>query len=163
MKKGLTIAFFIALALIGIIYLIGLFLPSKKTFVKTATFKSEPETIFQVVTNVEEQASWRSDVREIIVIDQKTWTEVPKKGSPITFRIKQKVPNSLFEIEIIEPKNFNGSWIGTFEQTPTGTKVVFKEEITIDNPFFRVFSLIFVDLNASMDLYLENLKNKLEV
>lgn len=161
MKKWMTIALFTALALIGITYLIGLLLPSKRTFVKTANFKSTPETLFQVVTNVENQTNWRSDVREIIVIDEKTWTEVPKKGSPITFRVKEKLPSSLFEIEIIAPKNFNGSWTGTFERTSTGTKVVFKEVLTIDNPFFRVFSLIFVDLNATMDLYLKNLRTEL--
>lgn len=149
------------LALFALVFAIGLFLPKQREFVKTATFKSSPEKVFQIVTDVENQLSWRSDVQEINIIDEDTWTEVPKKGTPITFKTKQEIQNQLFEIEIIEPKSFDGYWIGTFEQTTTGTKVVFKEVITIENPFFRVMSSIFVDLDQTMEVYMTNLKNKL--
>jgi hypothetical protein len=37
----------------------------------------------------------------------------------------------------------------------------FKEFITISNPFFRTISYVFVDLDKTMDLYLQNLKQKL--
>ena len=107
------------------------------------------------------QTSWRSDVKEINIIEENSWTEVPKKGTPLTFKTKKKILNQLFEIEIIEPKSFNGSWIGTFERSSTGTNVVFKEIITIKNPIFRVLSPIFVDIDQTMELYMNNLKTKL--
>ncbi|HSM46229.1 MAG TPA: SRPBCC family protein [Draconibacterium sp.] len=161
MRKKMTVAVLSILALFALAFAIGLFLPKQREFVKTATFKSSPEKVFQIVTDVENQLSWRSDVQEINIIDEDTWTEVPKKGTPITFKTKQEIQNQLFEIEIIEPKSFDGYWIGTFEQTTTGTKVVFKEVITIENPFFRVMSSIFVDLDQTMEVYMTNLKNKL--
>ena len=149
-------------AIIAIVLIIGLFLPKERTFTKTAVLNSDVKKVFNIVTDFKNQTSWRNDVKEIIVIDNNTWTEVPKKGTAITFKVKQKVENEIFEIEIIEPKNFNGYWVGTFKQTkPNETAIEFKEVVTISNPFFRTISYLFVDLDKTMDLYLENLKQKL--
>lgn len=149
-------------AIIAIVLIIGLFLPKERTFTKTAVLNSDVKKAFNIVTDFKNQTSWRNDVKEIIVIDNNTWTEVPKKGTTITFKVKQKVENEIFEIEIIEPKNFNGYWVGTFKQTkPNETAIEFKEVVTISNPFFRTISYLFVDLDKTMDLYLENLKQKL--
>lgn len=161
MKKKMTVAILSVLAIIAFVFVAGLLLPKQREFVKQAELNSPPEKVFQVVTDFANQALWRDDVQEIKVLDATTWTEIPKKGTPITFRIKRKVENQLFEIEIIEPKKFNGYWIGTFEETENGTKVVFKEVVIIENPFFRVLSSIFVDLDKTMEVYMINLKTKL--
>lgn len=161
MRKKMTVAVFSIVALVGLVFAIGLLLPKQRVYLKTADLKSSPESVFQIVADFENQTLWRNDVQEIKVIDQNTWTEVPKKGTPITFRTKRKIQNQLFEIEIIEPKSFQGYWVGTFEQTPTGTKVVFKEVIVIENPLFRVFSAVFVDLDKTMEVYMNNLRTKL--
>lgn len=161
MKKTIIYLPVLILAVVGIGFIVGLFLPKERTYTKTGVLNSEVTKIFNLVTDFKNQAIWRNDVKEIIVIDENTWTEVPKKGTPITFRIKRKIENQLFEIEIIEPENFNGYWIGTFEETKNGTKVVFKEVAIIKNPFFRVLSSIFVDLDKTMEVYMNNLKTKL--
>lgn len=161
MKKTIIYLLVLILAVVGIGFIVGLFLPKERTYTKTGVLNSEVTKVFNLVTDFKNQAIWRNDVKEIIIIDENTWTEVPKKGTPITFRVKRKIENQLFEIEIIEPKNFNGYWIGTFEETENGTKVVFKEVAIIENPFFRVLSLIFVDLDKTMELYMNHLKTKL--
>ena len=162
MKKMMTYLFISIAAIIAIVLIIGLFLPKEITFTKTAVLNSDVTKVFNLVTDFKNQTTWRNDVKEIIVIDNNTWTEVPKKGTAITFKVKQKVENEIFEIVIIEPKNFNGYWIGTFKQTKVNqTAIEFKEVITISNPFFRTISYVFVDLDKTMDLYLQNLKQKL--
>jgi hypothetical protein len=139
-----------------------LFLPKERTFTKTTVLNSDVNKVFNLVTDFKNQTTWRNDVKEIIVIDENTWTEVPKKGTAITFKVKKKVENEIFEIEIIEPKNFNGYWVGTFKQTKENqTAIEFKEVVTVSNPFFRTLSYLFVDLDKTMDLYLQNLKQKL--
>jgi len=149
-------------AISAIVLIIGLLLPKERTFTKTAVLNSDVSKVFNIVTDFKNQTTWRKDVKEIIVIDNVTWTEVPKKGTPITFKVKQKVENEIFEIEIIEPKSLNGYWVGTFKQTkPNETAIEFKEVVTISNPFFRTLSYLFVDLDKTMDSYLENLKQKL--
>ena len=148
--------------IIAIVLIIGLFLPKERTFTRTALLNSDVTKVFHLVTDFKNQTTWRNDVKEIIVIDNNSWTEVPKNGTAITFKVKQKVENEIFEMEIIEPKNFNGYWVGTFKQTKRGeTAIEFKEVVTISNPFFRTLSYLFVDLDKTMDLYLENLKQKL--
>jgi hypothetical protein len=162
MKKMMTYLLISIVAIIAIVLIIGLFLPKERTFTKTAVLNSDVNKVFNIVTDFKNQTTWRNDVKEIIVIDNNTWTEVPKKGTAITFKVKQKVENEIFEIVIIEPKNFNGYWIGTFKQTKVNqTAIEFKEVITISNPFFRTISYVFVDLDKTMDLYLQNLKQKL--
>ena len=148
-------------AIIAIVFAIGLFIPKERTFTKTAVLNSDVAKVFKLVTDFKNQTMWRKDVKDIVVIDDNTWTEVPKKGTPITFKTRQKIQNELFEIEIIEPKNFNGYWVGSFEQTTAGTKVVFKEVAIIENPFIRVLSSLFVDLDNAMEIYMTNLKTKL--
>ena len=162
MKKMTIYLLISVVAIIAIVLIIGLFLPKERTFTKTAVLNSDVTKVFNIVTDFKNQTTWRSDVKEIIVIDNNTWTEVPKKGTAITFKIKQKVENEIFEIEIIEHNNFNGYWVGTFKQTkPNETAMEYKEVVTISNPFFRVLSYLFVDLDKTMELYLQNLKQKL--
>lgn len=149
-------------AIIAIVLITGLFLPKERTFTKTAVLHSDVTKVFNLVTDFKNQANWRNDVKEIIVIEDNTWTEIPQKGTAITFKVKQKIENEIFEIEIIEPKNFNGYWVGTFKQTNKNqTAIEFREVITISNPFFRTLSYLLVDLDKTMDLYLQNLKQKL--
>jgi hypothetical protein len=161
MKRKMIVAALSVPALVLLVFVVGLLLPKQREFVKEADIKSSPESVFQLVSDVERQVYWRNDLREIKVIDQDTWTEIPKRGTPITFRIRQKIENKLFHIEIIEPKKFNGFWVGAFEKSPVGTKVVFKEVIIMENPFLRVLSSIFFDLDKSMEAYMNNLKIKL--
>jgi len=163
MKKMMTYLLVFVVALIAIVLIIGLFLPKERTFTKTAVLNSDVTKVFNLVSDFKNQTTWRNDVKEIIGIDENTWTEVPKKGTAITFKVKQKIENEIFEIEIIEPKNFNGYWVGTFKQTKENrTAIEFKEVVTISNPFFRTISYFFVDLDKTMDLYLQNLKQKLD-
>ena len=150
------------IALIAITFIVGLILPKERTFTKTAELKSEISIVFNLVSDFKNQAGWRNDIKEIIVIDDSTWTEVPKKGRAITFKVKKKKENELFEIEIIKPEDFNGYWVGTFKPTiVNGTSAEFKEVIIVSNPFFRTMSYLFVDLDKTMDLYLKHLKQKL--
>ncbi len=161
MKKMTTYLLVSIVAIIAMVLVIGLFLPKERTFTKTAVLNSDVTKVFNLVTDFKNQTSWRNDVKDIVIIDDNTWTEVPKKGTPITFKIRQKIQNKLFEIEIIEPKSFNGYWVGSFKQTTAGTKVVFKEVAIIENPFIRVLSSLFVDLDNTMEIYMTNLKTKL--
>jgi hypothetical protein len=161
MKKMMFYLLISIVAIIAIVFAIGLFIPKERTFTKTAVLNSDVAKVFNLVTDFKNQTMWRKDVKDIVVIDDNTWTEVPKQGTPITFKTRQKIQNELFEIEIIEPKNFNGYWVGSFEQITAGTKVVFKEVAIIENPFIRVLSSLFVDLDNAMEIYMTNLKTKL--
>ena len=93
MKKMMTYLLLFVVALITIVLIIGLFLPKERTFTKTAVLNSDVTKVFNLVTDFKNQTTWRNDVKEIIGIDENTWTEVPKKGTAITFKVKQKIVN----------------------------------------------------------------------
>ncbi|HEX8574686.1 MAG TPA: SRPBCC family protein [Flavobacterium sp.] len=162
MKKMITYLLVAIVAIIAIAFITGLFLPKERTFTKKAELKADISSVFNLVTDFKNQALWRNDVKKIIVIDDNTWKEIPQKGTAITFKVKRKKENEIFEIEIIEPKNFEGYWIGTFKPTKSnGTSIVFKEVIVVANPFSRIISYLFVDLDKTMEVYLKNVKQKL--
>lgn len=151
----------IVTSIVALVFLIGLFLPATKEHVITAQFKASPESVFETVTNVQQQTSWRSDLKDIQLLSPDKWTEIPKRGNPITFQVLSKIQNERFEIAIVETSGFHGQWIGTFEKSVQGTKVEFKEVITVPNPFFRVISALFFDLDKTMELYMANLRTHL--
>lgn len=157
----MTIVALSLLAIVLLIFIIGLSMPARREYLRQSELKASPDKVFRAVTDVASQPAWRSDVKEIKVVDSISWTEIPYRGTPLTFRVKQKVENHIFEIEIVESASINGSWIGIFEQNGTGTKVEFKEVIVVKNPFMRVMSVLFTDLDKTMDLYMRNLRNKL--
>ena len=158
----------IAILILAIVLLlpliIGLLLPSERKFIKTAQLSSSPEEIWAVITDVKGQEDWRSDVKSIQMLESEKgaeqWTEIPRSGSPITFRVKTYEPPYRYDIEIIE-HSFSGYWEGRLKAGNGSTAVEFKEVAIIKNPYFRVLSYLFFDLNKTMDLYISNLKRKL--
>lgn len=153
------------LALILIIFVLGIALPKQRTFEKMHTFHAPVERVFQVVTDLEGQVAWRSDVKEIQVksagYGKEIWVEVPKNQPPIYFRSTAKIQNEHYEMEI-EGQGFKGHWVGIFEKVnDSTTQVTFSETATVENPFFRVFAYLFVDLGKTIDLYISDLSKKL--
>lgn len=159
-----TIGIIVFVALLPLI--IGLFLPSEKSYTKTFTFNAPVDKVWNIVTDLKGQEKWRSDVKDIQIIsntkDSEIWIEQPKNGPSIKFQTKEKIENQLWVMEIIDNPTFSGKWVGTFEALGENrTKVVFTESPTIPNPYFRTFSLLFVDMDKTLDLYLENLAREL--
>lgn len=146
-------------------FIIGLFLPTARTFVKTSQFKSSPQEIWNVITDIKGQEEWRNEVKSIEIINAKKgkekWTEIPKKGRPITFKVKTYEPPNRFDIEIME-SGFSGYWEGRIREKKGVTEIEFKEVVVINNPYLKTLSYLFLDLNKTMDLYLANLKKKLD-
>lgn len=143
---------------------IGLFLPTQRTFCKTAQFISSPQEIWNTITDIKSQEQWRNDVKSIEMINtqkgKEKWTETPKRGKPITFQVKTYEPPQRFDIEIVE-SSFSGYWEGRINEKNGVTEIEFKEVVVISNPYFKTLSYLFLDLNKTMDLYLANLKKKL--
>lgn len=166
MKKMLLYILVGILACIGAILLIGLSLPAQRTFTRTHVFKSPVEKVFEMVTNVEGQASWRSDLKAVQLnspeAGKERWTEILKNQPPIQFQSTAKILNQRFEMKL-KGQGFTGHWVGEFEPSPNqGTRVSFTETTTVNHPFARVFAYLFVDLNKSIERYIQDLAKALE-
>lgn len=155
----------IVLALVvGTMAFIGLSLPKEMVFEKETIIEVKVCSLFEKVSDVKGQENWRSDVKSIEIHGDGSWTEHPAKGRSLTFRIKRKEACERFDIEIIAPTSFQGYWEGRFEPVgPAKTKINFKEVVVVNNPFSRLIVWLFVDIDATMELYLNDLKKSLIV
>lgn len=164
MKSKMKIVIIVLLVIAILPLVVGLFLPTERIFLRTAQFKSSPQEIWNAITDIKGQEEWRNDVKSIEMINtqkgEEKWTEIPKKGRPITFQIKNYEPPNRFDIEIVE-SGFSGYWEGRINGKNGVTQIEFKEVVVISNPYFKTLSYLFLDLNKTMDLYLANLKKKL--
>ena len=160
----MKIVIIVLLVIVILPLVIGSFLATERTFVKTAQFKSSPQDIWNVIRDIKGQEEWRDDVESIEMINVKKgkekWTEIPKKGRPISFQVKTYDPPNRFDIAIVE-SGFSGYWEGKINEKNGLTDIEFKEVVVISNPYFKTLSYLFLDLNKTMDLYLANLKKKL--
>jgi len=164
MNKSMKIALIVIAIIIVLPLLVGMFLPNERVFIKKAQFKSNPQQIWDVITNVKGQEEWRNDVKLIEMIESKKgaekWTEIPRQGQPITFQVKAYQEPNRYDIEIVD-SSFSGYWEGRIKKENGKTFIEFKEVAIIKNPYFKILAYLFFDLNKTMDLYLLNLKNKL--
>ncbi|MEN9232137.1 MAG: SRPBCC family protein [Thermostichus sp. DG02_5_bins_236] len=138
-------------------------LPSQATASRSAELKASPARVFQTVTNIEEQAAWRKDIKAVSMHSSgKSWTEETTTGTIIDFEVRRKEPNTRFEIEFVSKQGFSGSWVGVFIPSSDGTTVQITEMIEIQNPIFRVMSRIFGFTDKFIDTYLTQLKEAVE-
>ena len=90
------------------------------------------------------------------------WDEIAKNGSVIRFRTANKQPYSLYEFDIIRGNGFTGHWKGELKSTSTGgTHFTSTETIRIKNPFIKLLSYLFFDLEKFMHTYQNDLRVKL--
>lgn len=145
------------------ILVIGFLLPIEVTASRTAELKASPAIVFQTVTDVEKQTSWRKDVKTVKVQPNRdSWTEETIDGVLIEFKARRKEPPHRFEIEFVSNQGFSGSWVGIFTESPKGTIVQITETVKIPNPIFRVISRAFNLTDKLVDTYLSQLKASVE-
>ena len=147
-----------------LIFIIGLLLPKQRTFTKQAVFNAPIETVFNAVTD---NRSWehRTTLDDLRIIetndDFEIWEEV-SGNTVIRFTTTEKHPYTLYSFEM-ESGFFRGKWFGEFETIENGkTRITATEIIEYRNPFIRVMAHIFFDLEKFMEIYFDDLRNKLE-
>ena len=59
--------------------------------------------------------------------------------------------------------HFSGEWVGTFEKLPNGkTKITFTEALVYKKLLLKIFASLFINLKAIQDVYMSDLKKKLD-
>lgn len=146
--------------------IVALLIPATRTASRVASLPAARERVFQVVTRIEDQ-SWRPSVGSVRVlksdVGQEEWMEVSKDGHEILFKTINKVEPEYFEIEFSGSPSIRGRWSGRFiERAENETRVEFTETVTAGSLPSKVLGYLFFDLDATLDTYINDLKNKLE-
>ena len=103
----------------------------------TVTFQCDVQRVWDIVTSLENY-EWRSDLREIEVLNEKQFVEYTKEGYATTFTITATDPYKRWEFDM-ENSNMKGHWIGVFTKKGAMTEIDFTESVTAKKFFMKPF------------------------
>lgn len=152
------------LFIVLIILIAGLLLPRKRTLTKQTVYRAPIDTVYHTVTNNRDW-KYRTSLEDLKIIesdgDTEIWDEI-SGGNVIRFHTKEKQPFTFYSFEM-DCKFFRGEWFAGFETVENGnTRFTATESIEYKNPFLRVIGYVFVDLDAYMETYQNELRDQLE-
>ena len=115
------------------------------------------EIVWDTVTNLKD-FSWRSDLKDVKIIDEHNFIEIAKNGIETYFRITEciKYQSWIFEID---NKNIKGTWIGKFYSKGDKTILDFTENVVSKKIIFKPFISLY--LKRQQRIYFKDLKVKL--
>ena len=122
-----------------------------------ATILYPIEVVWDTVTNLND-FSWRSDLKDVRIIDENNFIEITKNGVETYFRITEciKYQSWIFEIE---NKNIKGAWVGKFYVEDDKTILDFTETVVSKKLIFKPFISLY--LKRQQKIYFRDLKAKL--
>lgn len=125
---------------------------------KKAMFTSDIRTVWRIMTDME-HCTWRSDLSNTEVLNEKQFVEYTKEGYATTFTVTIKEPYRRWEFDM-ENSNMKGHWTGILNERDGQTEIDFKEYVTPKKwwmkPFVRGF------LSKQQELYISDLRKALE-
>lgn len=160
--KWAVIIIMVVLALIAIFYLIGYFMPVSHKTSTTLKLNATPEEVWNILTDYASYPSWRSDLKNVELLDARHWKEFSKHGA-ITYEAEVLQPHDFF-VTRIKNKDlpFGGSW--SFELKPEGshdTVIKITEDGEVFNPVFRFMSKYVFGHDATLKAYASDLNKKI--
>ena len=122
-----------------------------------ATLLYPIEVVWDTVTNLND-FSWRSDLKDVRIIDENNFIEITKNGVETYFRITEciKYQSWIFEIE---NENIKGTWVGKFYAEGDKTILDFTENIVSKKSILKPFISLY--LKRQQKIYFRDLKAKL--
>lgn len=115
------------------------------------------ENVWDKVTNLSD-FGWRSDIKDIKIIDEKNFVEITKDGVETHFKVTECIKYQCWSFEI-ENENIKGTWIGNFYSHGDKTTLDFTENIVSKKLIFKPF--IGSYLRKQQNLYFKDLKKAL--
>jgi uncharacterized protein YndB with AHSA1/START domain len=148
--------------LIAVMFVIGKLLPVAHTASRSVELKAPPEKIWQLLTQFADYPQWRKELKQVEMVNEKTWKGIDSHGESITFALQEA---QTFEkmVTVIADKNlpFGGSWMFALKANAATTTLTITENGEVYNPLFRFMSKFIFGHTATLEKYLENLKSAL--
>jgi uncharacterized membrane protein len=152
----------VLVVLVGAVALIGMSLPQNHTASRSVHLDIPPDSLWDLVTDVDRYPSWRRDVDTVQRIEgaRLAWREV-SGGDRMTYEAEAFEKPSHFVSRITDKGlPFGGSWDYRIEPDGTGSKLTITENGEVYNPIFRFVSRYVMGHTATMDKYLAALAAK---
>ena len=124
-----------------------------------AKFNCDIKEVWSIVTDFG-RCEWRSDLRDVKILDENHFIEYSKSGYETKFVIKVIEFCKRLELEI-ENENIKGRFVGLFFDKNNSSEIEFTEEIFTKKLFIKPFLRIY--LKRQQKIYLSDLKKALNL
>ena len=160
--RWLLILVAVFVVLVGAVALIGMTLPQNHTASRSAHVNASPDSLWEIITDVERYPTWRKDVDSVQRVEapRLTWREM--LGSDrVTYEATAFEKPGNFVAHITDKGlPYGGSWHYRIEPDRTGSKLTITENGEVYNPIFRFVSRYLMGHTATIDKYLAALAVK---
>ena len=131
------------ITVVGVVALIGFFLPVDHQASRSAEFTKPPEAVWALIADPKTYGEW--------------WS-----GADVKTEVVESFPPSRLVTKIVGETAFGGTW--TFETAPTstGSRLTITERGEVYNVIFRTLSRFVFGYTGTMDSCLSALSKKLE-
>lgn len=124
---------------------------------KKIIFQTDLDTLWDVITNNNDY-SWRSNIKEIKVLDDKKFVEIDNDGVETEFTIITFDKNKKYEIDY-ENEDLKGHWVGLFYLTSQGAELDMVEDVEAKNALLSLF--VPKTLKQMREVYIEDIQRAL--
>jgi len=133
----------VLVSIVGVVALVGYFLPVNHQASRSAEFAQPPAAVFALLSDLDRYPAWwpENDVRSEIV---------------------ERTPPSRLVTRIVGQTAFGGTWTTEIAPAGSGSRVTITERGEIYNPIFRTLARFVFGYTSTMDTCLEKAKETLE-
>ena len=148
--------------LVALVCVIGALLPRHHTATRSARFNAKPEAVWAVISDPAHFKEWRTELKDLQVIDGKSWREVDSHGQAITFEAVERIPPRRMVTRIVDRNlPFGGTWTQEIAPDGEGSRLTVTEDGEIYNVVFRFVARLILGYHGTIDAYLRNLGRRL--
>lgn len=145
--------------------IVGASLPKGHLASRSATYRQPPEAIWSAITDFAGQAAWRTDVRSVERLADRSghevWREIDKHNQALPLETVEAIAPRRLVRRIADPDlPFGGTWTYEITPAPGGSRLTLTENGEVRNPFFRFMARFVFGYTATMEGYLKALGRK---
>jgi len=164
MKKILIAAGALAL-LVGLIALVGAFVPRDHRATCRVRLSAEPARVYALLTDFEAYPSWRPEVESVGRLEpvdgKPAFVERTRQG-PMPYSVESSEPERRLVLRILdEDLPFGGTWTFELAREDDATLLSVTEDGFIRNPLFRALARFVFGYHATLEAYLTHLAEHL--
>lgn len=147
-------------ALVAVVAAIGAMLPRQHTATRSIVVRRPIADVRAVIRDFASMPSWRSDVRQVDLIDATHFREHGKQGA-VTYEIVEDRSDRIVTRIADRDLDYTGSWTYRLEPEDDATRVAITEDGDVGNVVFRFMSRYVFSNAATIEAYLSALRRRL--
>ena len=151
-----------------LVAVIGSLLPKAFAISRMASFNRPQADLWKLISDIDGQVSWRSDLRRVERLPNRNgrevWQETDNRGQSLTLETVQSLaPQRLDRRTADQNSQFSGRWTYEIAEFGEVTSLTITEESETYNPMVRFVSRVITGPSATIDEYLLSLGKELGV